>query len=384
MTRLAEARMPNVKLIRLREGAGLSQEELANRLNKVAASMPLERAVYLTKKTIGRWERGEVEWPQPFHRRLLAEFFHVAVDELRFRRPLPAHGTITCRPRGTTELLNLVTGSDQQDLRVADNQHQWREVRRALDGCRHELAVLAEQLYPDFHLSGLEGTGAISVPAWIPAAPIPLEKLVLDQVDDAPVPTVTGVERESAAVRPLATVESRYRRYSHAVRDLAAPGLFENRLCFRLIEVDWSRPAAQLSFGSMCFFDSIDTNEVLAHEIALQHLVRSTHGEVVTSTPSWRRLPFRKLVGDPFDLGRRPLMGAVGTLTVRGGESPSVVLHQRDGRRVSGGGGMAHLLPAGVFQPSSVLPEAVANDFSLWRNIQREYAEEVLGFDEYD
>ncbi len=45
---------------------------------------------------------------------------------------------------------------------------------------------------------------------------------------------------------------------------------------------------------------------------------------------------------------------------------------------------MAHLLPAGVFQPSSVLPEAVANDFSLWRNIQREYAEEVLGFDEYD
>ncbi len=99
---------------------------------------------------------------------------------------------------------------------------------------------------------------------------------------------------------------------------------------------------------------------------------------------SWRRLAFRKLVGDPFDLSRRPLMGAVGSLTIRGGESPSIVLHQRDSDRVAGGGEMVHLLPAAVFQLSSVIPAAVAEDFSIWRNIQREYPEELLGHDEYD
>jgi hypothetical protein len=49
-------------------------------------------------------------------------------------------------------------------------------------------------------------------------------------------------------------------------------------------------------------------------------------------------------------------MGAVGTLTIRAGESPCVVLHKRDGANVAGGCGMIHLLPAGIFQPSSVMP----------------------------
>lgn len=45
---------------------------------------------------------------------------------------------------------------------------------------------------------------------------------------------------------------------------------------------------------------------------------------------------------------------------------------------------MAHLLPAGIFQSSSVLPEAVTADFSIWRNVQREHAEELLGHEECD
>ncbi|MBV8349759.1 MAG: hypothetical protein JOZ49_20205 [Mycolicibacterium sp.] len=151
-----------------------------------------------------------------------------------------------------------------------------------------------------------------------------------------------------------------------------------------MVGIDWTMPVAQLQFGAMCFFDSIDTNEALAHEMALHHLSRDNRGDVAVGRASWRRLAFRKLIRDPFDLSRRPLMGAIGTLTIRGGESPSMVLHQRDGGRVAGGGGMVHLLPAGIFQPSSVLPGAVAADFSIWRNIQREYSEELLGRVEHD
>ncbi len=123
---------------------------------------------------------------------------------------------------------------------------------------------------------------------------------------------------------------------------------------------------------------------MLAHEFAVHHLTVNGGGETMMPRASWRGLAVRRLIGDPFDLNRRPLMGAIGTLTIRGGESPAVVLHHRDSSRVAGGGGMVHLLPAGIFQPSSVIPTAVVTDFSIWRNIQREYAEELLGHDEYD
>ncbi len=380
----AETRVPNADLVALRENAGLSQEDLADELNSLARRR-FGRIVDVTKKTIGRWERGEVTWPQPFYRRLLAEYLNVAVDELGFRRPRPTADELHTRStRSADDLLTLVAAPGQQDPRVEKDQQHWRDLRQAFGERRRQLAVLAEQLYSDFLVRGLEHTGVIAHPSWIPDEPIPLGQVVLDRLADAPAPAVTGAEHETAPVRPLASTEQRYRRYSHAVRDLAPPRLFENRLCFRLLDVDWSRPAVQLSFGAMGFFDSVDTNEVLAHETALHHLVSDRHGDVSLVRPSWRRLLFRKLIGDPFDLARRPLMGAIGTLTIRGGESPSVVLHQRDSSRVAGGGSMVHLLPAGIFQPSSVMPECVARDFSLWRNIQREYAEELLGQDEYD
>ncbi len=381
----AEHLGPNPELIALRENAGLSQQDLADELNDLAQRR-FDRAVELTKKTVGRWERGEVSWPQPFYRRLLAEHFGVAADELGFRRPRPQPSQLQTRSglTGTQELLKIVDSAPPaRDPRVDAEQDQWLKVREALGARRRALAVEAEALYPDYRIDGLHHTGVITHPQWLPATPVPLGHVVLDRLDDAP-RVVSGTERESSAVRPLVSPSHRFRRYSHAIRDLARPTLFENRLCFRLLGVDWTAPALQLSFGTMGFFDALDTNEALAHETALESLAWDRLGEAHLTRPTWRRLPFRKIVGDPFDLLRRSLMGAVGTLTIRGGESPSVLLHYRDGARVAGGGSLVHLLPAGIFQPSSVSPESVATDFSIWRNIQREYAEEVLGHDEYD
>lgn len=381
VTAPSETRTPNIDLMSLREDAGLSQQNLADELNTLAGRK-YGKYPNITKKTVGRWERGEVEWPQPFYRRLLADYFKCAVDELGFRRPR----RLNPQSPGCSgeELLTLVAASGTPDPRVEQDQRRWRETRELLGGYRRKLAVVAERLYPEFVVPGLENTGVITHPSWLPLEPVPLRSVVLDLDEHVPSPVITGSEQESAQVRPLASAEQRYQRYSHAVRDLTPPRLFENRLCFRVIGIDWTMPVVQLQFGAMCFFDSIDTNEALAHEMALHHLSRDNRGDVAIGRASWRRLAFRKLVGDPFDLSRRPLMGAIGTLTIRGGDSPSMVLHQRDGRRVAGGGGMVHLLPAGIFQPSSVLPGAVAADFSIWRNIQREYSEELLGRVEHD
>jgi hypothetical protein len=55
----------------------------------------------------------------------------------------------------------------------------------------------------------------------------------------------------------------------------AAPRLFENRLCFRLIGLDWTRTITWMSFDQTSFFDATDTNEALAHEFAAHHLTEN-------------------------------------------------------------------------------------------------------------
>ena len=42
------------------------------------------------------------------------------------------------------------------------------------------------------------------------------------------------------------------------------------------------------------------------------------------------------------------------------------------------------MIPAGEFQPSSIAPHDLSNDFDIWRNIVREYSEELLGTPEHD
>ncbi|MFI0464690.1 transcriptional regulator [Saccharopolyspora sp. 5N102] len=375
-----EARMPNTVLIGLRERAGLSQQDLADELTNLAATR-YRKYPQITRKTIGRWERGEVVWPQPFYRRLLAQLFDCAADELGFRRPRP----VQSEHEQTVPMaapLTFATTPAATEPHVERDQDEWRQIRSALDRHRRDLAVLAESLYRDHRLPGLENTGVISSPGWLPAEPVPLDEITLTLDSATAEPAITGDEPESAPVRPLASIDTRYRCYHDAIRDHATPRLFENRLCFRLVGLDWAKP--HMRFGQMSFFDAMDTNETLAHEFAAHHLAIDSGGETVLPRASQRRLAFRKLIADPFDFSRRPLMGAIGTLTIRGGECPSVVLHQRDSARVAGGGGMVHLLPAGIFQPSSVIPAAITADFSIWRNIQREYAEELLNHGEYD
>ncbi|MGH8351638.1 MAG: hypothetical protein ACRES5_34590, partial [Pseudomonas sp.] len=46
--------------------------------------------------------------------------------------------------------------------------------------------------------------------------------------------------------------------------------------------------------------------------------------------------------------------------------------------------GQYGVVPAGEFQPASVSPDSLLPDLSMWRNIVREYSEELLGQPEHD
>src|SRR5262249_50977020 len=87
-------------------------------------------------------------------------------------------------------------------------------------------------------------------------------------------------------------------------------------------------------------------------------------------------------IGDPCDPARRTANVALSTLTLRHDRTTGAAtfpLHRRDSANVGHAGGLYHVLPVGVFQPAGEELWNAENDFSLWRSILRELAEELRG-----
>lgn len=263
-----------------------------------------------------------------------------------------------------------------------DDQRSWRLIRRELNRHRGGLTAAAAALYPEFERAG--NSPVLTLPTWMAPEPLDMSAVDLVWLTQVEPPTVVGSEPEAEGVRPLAVRGGRYDRYSQAVRNIDQPSLFVNRPSFRLLDLDWSGDRPKMSFGYTTYFDMVDVCEGVSHELAAAWLGAGSDPAWLEQ-PDWKALPFRSLVGNPFDLARRPLLPSIDTLTIRRGpEGPSFVLHHRSAANVAVAGGIYHIMPAGVFQPSSVMPWDQANDFDLWRNMLREYAEEFLGDPEAD
>jgi transcriptional regulator with XRE-family HTH domain len=359
---------PN-RLRELREAAHLTRDEVADHINAVETS---NGHGGVTGNTIYRWESGKVIPGVP-RQRILADRYRVTIEDLH----LPAGRTTHTDPLA---FLDEETTIPAEDPRVTHSREQWVRTRQALNVHRRTLTGLAAGVYPD--TARLDDTGLITGPGWIPDRPVPLDGITLTHDPYAPDPRLDGTEPESAHVRPLCTLTRPYGRYTSAIRDLAHPRLFENRPAWRFTQIDWTGGAGKLTFADTYYFASVDVNEVVSHEIA--HVALDAAGTPRETAPRLRDLPYRRLLGDPFDLAARPVMPAISTLTIRAGDRPSFLLHRRDPGSVAMAGGMLQVIPSGIFQPSSVLPAAASADFSLLRNIEREFAEELLGFDEHD
>jgi transcriptional regulator with XRE-family HTH domain len=366
----------NNVLVRLREARGQSQQDIADALSVLAVRKG--KNVTVTSNQIGRWERG-INRPWPVYRQLLAEYFGVTVDQLGLahdRQPEPEQS----EGADVTMLATVAPPTADIDPEVAASQNEWRRTRRTLNTHRVPLARQVANLYPaDLRL---DHTGLLINPALLPDRPIPLAEVGIGYNPGGGHPPVTGTNPASANARPLYSGDRRYLRYSQAIRGLDHPSLFENRLSWRLTGAQLDGGNAAFTFGDTSYFEMIDVAEVLAHEAA-QHMLDSD-GRIRPAP--MRALPMRNLIGDdPFNTGRRALGLSTDTLTIRRDrDGASFVLHQRNAGNVAVAGGMLHVMPCGVFQPSSIHPAAQQADLSLWRNIQREYSEEFLGNPEHD
>jgi transcriptional regulator with XRE-family HTH domain len=303
------------------------------------------------------------------------------------RRPL----SITLRRRLVLDLgvpaeeLGLVARQGPADLKSAPEVMAsglaWRANRRWLNLHRGELAKIAAMLYPQEWV--VNDTPLIAHPTWRPAAPMALDDLSL-MLDETPHGVhIDGTEPETGQTRPLRVIDERFERYTDAVRHLDPPRLFESRPSYRLLA--GSLVGSELTFGLAAYFDKLDVCEPLAHELAMA--CQKIGGPPASAGALAGELPFRDQVQAPFAPDLRAIIPAVTTLTIRLRRTPaqpSFLLHWRDPAKVATAGGVYDVIPAGEFQPSSVALWDRRSDFDLWRNIVREFSEELLGTPEHD
>jgi hypothetical protein len=309
---------------------------------------------------------------------------------------------------------DLITGAEH-----------WRRIRRLLNEHRQELAAMAAGLYPD--LPRVAGTDLLCWPGWLPATPLDLADLRLGWVSAPPPAAADGAGEAAAHVLPRSPAGLAYPTYAAAIEALDRPALFENRVCYRLLDAelappdearpDQARPASasppRLRFGPARYFDAVNLGHAVAHELTAAWAAaetppaappdrtppdwatpdwatpdrtvpdRATPDRTVPdwAIPDWTALPLRASVGDPCALPRRSALTAVTTLTLRRapGGAASFLLHWRDPALVNHAGGLYQVMPAGIFQPVSAAPAARRHDLSLWRCLTREFSEELLG-----
>jgi hypothetical protein len=267
-----------------------------------------------------------------------------------------------------------------EDRKSVTSQREWLRTRRLLNKHRSELTQRALDLAPESVRLGR--TGLLMPPQWRLESPVDLASVGVELID-APAPIVTGREAEKLPLRPLRSPGKHYETYHRAMRDLDRPRLFENRICYRLLDAGWSADRGKLTLGHMRYFDMIDTGEALAHELALAQL--DENDTLKREAATWDTLPFRKLIGDPFDLSAYPLMLSISTLTIRRSRAGATFLLLRRGTgQVAIAGGMLSVMPTGVFQPASIIPSNKPEDLDMWHNMMREFSEEFLGNPEHD
>ena len=259
---------------------------------------------------------------------------------------------------------------------LTPSEHDWLTVRSYLTEHRYDLAVDAAEDYPPDRR--MAGTPLLAAPGWRPPVPVRLEdiSLELSGTDPATPAAVFGPE-VTAPLLPWRADGTRYLRYSEAMAELAAPLVFENRATYRLTEAGLGGKAPRLVFAGGRYFDGIDVGEAAAHEYAAARLSQLKPGP--------RPAGLRGYFADPCDLRRRPANLAISTLTLRldrrAGRT-SFLLHWRDPAKVGHAGGLYQVIPVGVFQPSGEAPWNRQHDFSLWRCMIREFAEELGGLPE--
>jgi hypothetical protein len=214
----------------------------------------------------------------------------------------------------------------------------------------------------------------ITDPAWVLSEPLELDRLTVELVDSGAAPPVREESYEPLRrYWPLTADNEPVRRYHEAVTQFdTPPGIWFNAPSYRLLGVERRADGGLgVRVGTTTYWDGYDSWAALQFEAAYQ--LRETAGASIAG-------PYRRSLGSPFSLGNRVCAIAISVLTVcRTRQGSFFYLQRRAAAQVAIQGGLAGLVPAGEFQPSSAAYAAVHSDADVWRCAMREFAEEFLG-----
>ena len=215
-------------------------------------------------------------------------------------------------------------------------------------------------------------TAQITHPDWLPDKPIPIFNVKV--FDDSRAYSEAELLKlfESPLARHLpyqADANKRFPTRHDAISSLCRPDLWENRICYRITRLEIFPGSAELGVAPIHFFSGFDVSETLAIEL-------------LHKDDRWLRskMPLRQAIGRPVDLAWNPVHAGVCTLTIVQGTDGvnRFFLHDRSRNAVADRIGRRHVIPAGVFQPSTDHPGAWRADQDVWKNIVREACEEFL------
>ncbi len=241
---------------------------------------------------------------------------------------------------------------------------EWRHTR-------HTLRTDAATFHALRRLYGLTDprTYLLSRPEWELPRAIPVDDLVVNVRPLEETPAARYVAADGV-LPPDALPQE---RYSDVVQRLAPPTLFRDQLCYRMVALSREGATCRLDVGAMRYFEFFDQGEAMRHELAVI-------GDDMT------RALLRRSLGDLTNLeNRKVIIGvSVVTLRVESDGRATFLLHRRDRSAVATEQDQWHVVPCGVFQPTSEDTNAWYRDADLGALIEREIAEELLGMDEHN
>ena len=221
--------------------------------------------------------------------------------------------------------------------------------------------------------------------SWIARYPVPLQdisifrdprwqndKKHLNTIDWATYRGVAQSTKRSEYLLPSRNDGTAVCRYSEAVSEYDAPKLWWDSLAYDICSID-SDAGWKLGFRLGKYFEHFDTEEVLTYELA--HALSLGDKSVKELDAS---LKLRKSLVDPYSFDNRETEVGISTLTlIREGDNCEFVMFKRSEESVATAQGMLSVVPAGEFEPSSQSMDALESDFDLWKNVMREYVEEL-------
>lgn len=268
------------------------------------------------------------------------------------------------------------------DVRKRRQVEEFLEPREFLASNRKLAAILAEFYYRDHGQKILSGEVPILYKdGWIPPTPIELSRVRLEWDSHKKFDFDKSIFAEHGI---LPFDEKRYS--SLLIEYITGITLFDAPT-YRLLEIE--NPEGDdylLKFGLDTYFNYVDTCELLAYEFCKEVVKRVKEGDEFTtdSVKDRAKLRLRSQIKNPLDFTNRSAAVGINTMLIvlDNQQTPIFYLHERS-EKLAEGMNTIHVVPAGTFEPRHVHDAYHTQDFDLYTNLMREFAEELLGEEEF-